>query len=199
MNKNCLLCGVGGQGTILASKLIADSALLLGTPARAAETIGMAQRGGSVTSHVRLGESIHSPMIPKGSADVLIAFEPGEAVRNMGYLKKDGVMVVSKKAVKPTTATLTGSNYDGTEMLMFLEKHIARLIVIDGDVALEAIGSSKVLNVILLGAAVGSGELGLTLEDMEAAIVNRLPEKFHKLNKQALSMGAALAQGRNRD
>lgn len=196
MRKNCLLCGVGGQGTILASKLIADSALLLGTSARAAETIGMAQRGGSVTSHVRIGENTHSPMIPKGSADVLIAFEPGEAVRNMTYLKKDGVMVVSKKAVKPTTATLTGFNYDGVDMLSYLKKHISNVIIVDGDAALSKIGSSKVLNVILLGAAVGSGQLGLTLEDMEAAIVNRLPEKFHALNKQALHMGAALAQGK---
>lgn len=196
MRKNCLLCGVGGQGTILASKLIADSALLLGTPARAAETIGMAQRGGSVTSHVRIGKDTRSPMIPRESADVLIAFEPGEAVRNLGYLKKNGVLVVSKKAVKPTTATLIGSNYDGKDMLDYLKRNVSHLIIVDGDEALAQIGSPKVLNVILLGAAVGSGQLGLTIDDMEAAIKNRLPERFHQLNFQALHMGASLAQGK---
>ena len=124
MNKNCLLCGVGGQGVVLASKLIAYTAMLKGMQARTSETIGMSQRGGAVVSHVRIGEEIFSPMVPKKSADVILAFEPAEAVRNLSYLKKDGVVVVNKKAVKPVTATLTQNSYDGSEMLDYLKKNV---------------------------------------------------------------------------
>ena len=98
---NCLLCGVGGQGTVLASKLIAQSAMDKGLMARTAETIGMAQRGGCVVSHVRTGEEIFSPMIPMGMADLILGFEPGEAVRCLPYLKEDGVIVASVNAVMP--------------------------------------------------------------------------------------------------
>lgn len=96
MNKSILLAGVGGQGTVLASKLIAQAAIDLGFPARTAETIGMAQRGGCVVSHVRIGEA-HSPLIPKGKADIIIGFEPAEAVRCLPYLKEEGVVVTTKK------------------------------------------------------------------------------------------------------
>ncbi|MFI3227738.1 MAG: indolepyruvate oxidoreductase subunit beta [Clostridia bacterium] len=190
--KDCLLCGVGGQGTILASKLIADAALLQGYRVRASETIGMSQRGGSVVSHVRVGENVHAPMIPFGSADVIIAFEPAEAVRALQYLSKDGVLVVSKKAVKPVTATLSASDYDGTEMIEYLTSQVSKLVVINTDEVLEKIGSSKVLNVVLLGAAAASGMLGFTLEQMGQAIEQRVPERFLELNRKALQEGAKI-------
>lgn len=192
-NKDCLLCGVGGQGTILASKLIADCALLVGTNARASETIGMSQRGGSVVSHVRIGEETHSPMIPFQTADTIIAFEPSEAVRCLPYLAEHGVMIVSQKAVKPVTATLSESSYDGSEMIAYLKEHVEKLIVVDGEALCEVCGSPKVLNTILLGAGIASGMIGFTLADMETAIRNRLPEKFIDLNMKALYEGAKLA------
>lgn len=197
MNKNCLLCGVGGQGTILASKLIADAALLTGLDARAAETIGMAQRGGSVVSHVRIGSDTHSPMIPHGGADVIMGFEPGEVVRCLPYLKKDGFIVVNSKAVKPVTATLTGDSYDGVDMIEYLKTNIKNLVIIDSDAATKECGSSKVVNVILLGAAARTGMLGVSLEDLEQAILKRLPEKFHELNIKALHLGAAITDKEN--
>ncbi len=92
---NCILAGVGGQGTVLASKLIAQAAMDKGQNVRTAETIGMAQRGGCVVSHVRVGDEIFSPLIPKHTADIIIGFEPAEAVRCLSYLKKDGTVVVS--------------------------------------------------------------------------------------------------------
>lgn len=192
VSKSCLLCGVGGQGTILASKLIADSALANGVRVHSAETIGMAQRGGSVVSHVRIGE-VNSPMIPKKMADVIIAFEPSEAVRNLDYLKNDGVMVVSKKAVKPVTSTLSSSQYTGQEMLDYLATKVEHLIVVDGETICNNLGSSKVLNVVLLGAATATGMLGITETDISNAIRNRLPEKLHELNENALKAGAELA------
>ena len=105
MNKNIILCGVGGQGTVLASKLIAAAAMEKGIPVMSAETIGMAQRGGSVFSHVRMGENLYSPMIAKGTADMILGFEPGETVRMLPYLKKNGAVVVSNRAVMPVTAS----------------------------------------------------------------------------------------------
>ena len=109
MRKDIVLCGVGGQGTVLASKLISDAAMAQGIPIMSAETIGMAQRGGSVFSHVRLGEGVYSPMIAEGEADLILAFEPGEAVRCFPYLKEGGTVVVSNRAVMPVTAAALSS------------------------------------------------------------------------------------------
>ena len=105
MMKSFILAGVGGQGTVLASKLIAKAAMARGECVRTAETIGMAQRGGSVVSHVRVGAS-HSPMVPLGGADAVIGFEPAEAVRALPYLKAGGTVVCATSAVKPVTASL---------------------------------------------------------------------------------------------
>lgn len=187
MNKDIVLCGVGGQGTVLASKLIASAAMKKDIPVMSAETIGMAQRGGSVFSHIRLGERLHSPMIAEGTADVLIAFEPGEAVRMLPYLKKGGQVVVSRRMVMPVTATLSETSYNGEDMIAYLEKHLENLLVVDTEQACADIGSSKVLNILLLGAAIHSGALGLTEEDIKDAIRERLPQKFHELNFRALS------------
>ena len=111
VRKDIVLCGVGGQGTVLASRLISDAAMEKGVPVMSAETIGMAQRGGSVFSHLRLGEGVYSPMIARGEADLILAFEPGEAVRMLPYLKEGGQIVVSSRPVMPVTATLGGSSY----------------------------------------------------------------------------------------
>lgn len=187
---NCILAGVGGQGTVLASKLIAQSAMNKGQNARTAETIGMAQRGGCVVSHVRIGDDIHSPMISKHSADIIIGFEPAEAVRCLPYLKKGGVVVVSQKAIKPVTSSLSGSSYDGSEMIDFLRESGAKVIVVDGDKICEDCGSAKVLNVALLGAACASGMLGLTLSEIENSIKERVDPRFTSMNIKALAAGA---------
>lgn len=189
MNKNIILCGVGGQGTVLASKLIAAAAMKKEIPVMSAETIGMAQRGGSVFSHLRMGENLYSPMIAKGTADMILGFEPGETVRMLPYLKEGGQVVVSSRAIKPVTATLSGSSYNGREMLSYLESHVKNLLIVDAEKACEEIGSSKVLNILLLGAAIRSKALGLSEEDIRNAITDRLPEKFHELNFRALEYG----------
>ncbi|MBR4621962.1 MAG: indolepyruvate oxidoreductase subunit beta [Ruminococcus sp.] len=187
---NILLCGVGGQGTVLASKLIAFAAMEKGQKIRTSETIGMSQRGGCVVSHVRTGEEIASPMVPKGGADVLIAFEPGEAVRNLSYLKKEGVVIVNKKAVKPVTASLTGSDYDGSEMLEYLKVNVPGVCVIDGEEICKKCGSAKVLNIALLAAAAKSGQLGITTDELKNAIIKRIPERFHELNLKAVALAS---------
>jgi indolepyruvate ferredoxin oxidoreductase beta subunit len=193
MENNYLLCGVGGQGTVLAAKVLAQAAINQGCEVKTTETIGMAQRGGSVVSHVRIGEDIHSPLLPLHSADVIIGFEPAEVVRNIDYLKEDGVVVVSSKAVKPTTASLTGSNYDGTEMLAYLKKKVKTCIIIDGEEICRQCGSPKVLNVALLGAAIGSGHLDISEKDLTDALLQKVKEKFRELNIKALQLGISSA------
>ncbi|MCI9216166.1 indolepyruvate oxidoreductase subunit beta [Lachnospiraceae bacterium 42-17] len=187
MNKNIVLCGVGGQGTVLASKLIAAAAMKKGLSVMSAETIGMAQRGGSVFSHIRIGEGLHSPMIGRGKADVILAFEPGEAVRMLPYLRKGGQAVVSARGIMPVTSALSGSSYKSEYMLAYLEKNVEHLLVIDTERACGEIGSSKVINILLLGAAVYSGALGLSDRDIKEIIKERVPERFHEMNLRALA------------
>ena len=188
--KSCLLCGVGGQGTVLASRIIAAAAMAKGLHARTAETIGMAQRGGSVVSHVRIGDEIASPMIPWGRADVIIGFEPGEAAANIKYLKDDGVLILSSRQVKPVTAALGQSGYEGGECLEWLKSKGSRCVVIDPDEIIEACGSPKVLNVAMAGALAATGAMDLTIGDMEEALRIRMKPKLLEMNMKALHMGA---------
>lgn len=188
--KSCLICGVGGQGTVLASRIIAAAAMEKGLMARTAETIGMAQRGGCVVSHVRIGDSVSSPMIPYGKADVLIGFEPGEVVRNLPYLKKDGVVIVCQKDVQPVTASLSEVVYHGKDMLDYLRKNISRCYVIDGERICEQCGSPKVLNVALVGAMAKTNALDLTVVDIEKVLEQKLKPQFLKMNQNALELGA---------
>ena len=187
MNKNIVLCGVGGQGTVLASKLIAAAAMKKDIPVMSAETIGMAQRGGSVFSHIRMGEGLYAPMIAKGTADIIIGFEPGEAVRQLPYLREGGQVIVSQRAIMPVTATLSGTPYSDGEMTAYLKERIPNLIIVDTERACRKIGSPKVLNLLLLGAAIHSGALGLNEDEIKDAVRERLPERFHELNFRALA------------
>ncbi|MDY2626310.1 MAG: 2-oxoacid:acceptor oxidoreductase family protein, partial [Coriobacteriales bacterium] len=126
MTRSIVLSGIGGQGTVLASRLIASVALSRGVPVRTAETIGMAQRGGTVLTHVRYGDTPtdvpHTSLVPLGAASLAIAFEPGEAQRVLPYLAPDAAMVVARRAIPPTTATLAGVDYDGSEQLAYLKQ-----------------------------------------------------------------------------
>lgn len=189
MSRNCLLCGVGGQGVVLASRLIAYAAMEQGDFVRTTETIGMAQRGGSVVSHVRAGEEVHSPLIPAGGADVILAFEPGEAVRCLPYLKEGGLVITNSRIVKPVTASLGGSSYSGGEMLDYLKKKAGQVIVVDGDEICRRAGSAKVLNVALLGAAAKSGALGISMDEMLEAVRKNVKEKYIALNEKAMKLG----------
>ena len=188
MNKDILLCGVGGQGTVLTSKILAATAMNAGETAHSAETIGMAQRGGSVTSHVRIGES-YSPLIPEGKADILMAFEPAEAVRNLHYLRKDGIVIVEKNPVKPITESLHDTGYDGTEMIQYLKEQRECIVMDSGELA-----SAKFLNIAMLGVAAGTGRLGFTKEQVLAEIERRVPGKFLEANREAFAKGIAIGE-----
>lgn len=189
MNRDILLCGVGGQGTVLASKLIAAAAMSSGYTVHSAETIGMAQRGGSVTSHVRIGDRAYSPLIPEGNADVMLAFEPAEAVRNLTLLKKNGVVIVNRVPVKPVTESLQDTGYDGSRMIEYLQSKCAGLVVVDAEKICGELGSSRYFNVAILGVAVGRGQIGLSAEAVLREIEAKVPEKYRQMNQKAFYLG----------
>jgi len=184
--RNIVLAGVGGQGTVLASRILAAAAMGSGLPVRTAETIGMAQRGGSVFSHLRIGEGISSPLMGPGEADLILGFEPAEAVRMLPYLKKGGTVVTGVRPVVPVSAMIGGTPYDPDEMLRVLAEKAGRLVTVDGDRALSEIGNDKVMNVLLLGIAAETGELGFTRDDLLPALETVLPPKILEINKKAL-------------
>ena len=188
-----LLCGVGGQGTVLASRILAQAAMNRGMFARTAETIGMAQRGGCVVSHVRFGEGVYSSLIPQGSADLIIASEPCEAARNLGYLKSGGLVVTSPDAIQPVTASLSGKRFEGAAMIDYLRRH-ARVLTVDTAELKRRTGSIKGLNIALIGCALEAESVGITPDDVDGAIRQKVNPRFWDMNRAALLLGRECAQ-----
>ena len=184
-----VLAGVGGQGTILASKLLARAAMARGLQVRTAETIGMAQRGGSVVSHVRIGDGASSPLVGPGRADALIAFEPAEAARQLSYLRSGGTLVTSDAPVVPVSAATGGPAYDLPAVMAYLRASVApeRLVVVDAAAAARGLGTTRALNVVLLGAAARAGAIGLTADDLAAAVRDVVAPRFVDLDLAALA------------
>ena len=192
---NIILAGVGGQGAVLASKLLARAAMGRGLPVKTAETIGMAQRGGSVFSHVRLGEGAASPLVGRGRADAIVAFEPAEAVRQLPFLRQGGMVVTSDAPVVPVSAATGGPTYDLPAIMSYLRDRVGEksLVVVDSAAAEAELGTARVLNVVLLGAAARTGALGpVTVDDLEAAVRATVSPRFLDLDLRALSIGDVL-------
>lgn len=193
--KNVVLTGIGGQGTVLAAKILAQAAQARGWHVRTAETIGMAQRGGSVTSHVRMGnagERVASPLVNVGAADMLIAFEPGEAARVLNLLAPQGVLVTASSVKQPVTASLSKTVYEAAPVLAALRKREGRTIVVDEAPLLQLVGNPKALNIVLLTVAISqsdqSGEplLGITVDEFKQAIAACVKPKFVDMNLAAV-------------
>lgn len=180
---------------MLASRIIAAAAMAEGNTVHSAETIGMAQRGGSVTSHVRIGEEACSPLIPFGSAELLLAFEPAEAVRNLKYLRPGGLAIVNTSPVRPVTESLKSTGYDGQEMVKYLEGKCECLFVNSEEVC-KPFGSGKFFNIILLGIAVGSGRLGLGKEAVIRQMEKYVPARFLEVNRKAFGTGFDIGKSR---
>ena len=197
MSYNILLCGVGGQGTVLASKLLAAAAMENNLIVHSAETIGMAQRGGSVSSHVRFGDDAYSPLIPQGKADLIIAFEPGEAVRNLGFLKEGGAVIVNEIPIMPVTESLKPTGYNGKDMIEYLKSRIYNLIVVNAESLCSPLGSSKFFNVTVLGVAIGAGMLDFSVESMNETIKKTVKPTFVDSNIKALEIGISTGKRRN--
>lgn len=183
-----LISGVGGQGTILASKILANGAILDGSErARTGETIGMSQRGGCVVSHVRTSDT-YSPYIPLGGADLLLSFELCEGARNLPHLKKDGVAIVNTAEINPITVALGAASYDADMMKDYISTNTKAYFLDANKLSLEC-GSVKSVNVLLVGFAFGLGLLNISKESLLHAIKNNVKPKFYEMNVKAFECG----------
>lgn len=183
--KNILLVGVGGQGTILASKVLAAGLVNAGYDVKMSEVHGMAQRGGSVTTQVRFGKEIYSPIIGKGEADILVSFEAMEALRWLEFLKPNGKVIVNDYKI-PSVPILTGQK-DYPEGIIEKIKDKADTKVINAPQIAKDIGNAKTINIVLLGALVKA--IRLTDICWEEVIRKTVKEKFVGINIRALNKG----------
>ncbi len=193
---NFLLAGVGGQGTILASDVLVNVGLAAGYQAKQAEVHGMSQRGGSVTSFVRWGRIVYSPLVGGGEVDVFLAFEKAEALRNLNQLRKGALALVNLAAIEPITVTSGGQPYpDDDTMRRKISEVTQEVIYVDGEATAQGLGNVRAANVVLLGALSALMEReGLTGAELSAdtwlnVIIQRVPPKYVELNRRAFHAG----------
>lgn len=187
--KNVLFVGVGGQGTILASKILTEGLLRHGYDVKMSEVHGMAQRGGSVTTQVRFGEKVYSPLIEKGKADAIVSFEKTEAARWLPYLKKDGYLVVNDYEIHPVPVLIGEEKYP-ENVSERLRNAVDNIIIANAAQIAEELGNIKAQNVVLLGALLKALQLDeINWEDVVTSLV---PQKAIELNKLALKKGMSL-------
>ena len=194
MFSSIVIAGVGGQGTLLASKILSEAAQRRGLFVRTSETIGMAQRGGSVSSHIRIGSQDVSPVIPLRHADVLIGFELAEAARQLNRLKPDASAVVNVDCIIPTNVALRQGEYHCDEYLSAIKNNIGRGFYINAaPMAIEA-GDARALNIVLLGFSVGAGILPFEEDEIREAMECCIKPRLLEINRKAFNMGAEAAR-----
>ena len=196
---NVSIAGIGGQGSVLAARILAQAAEAKGWQVRSAETIGMAQRGGDVMSHVRMGnagEEVFSPLPAKGTVDVLIALEPARA---LPYLKENGLLVVASTGIPPVMANFKRQTYDPQHLIDDMQAAGVKMVVVDDAELVHRLGEPKALNVMMLAYAiiavnkredcVDNALCGaITLEDIEAAIPLCVKRKLVSVNEKAIKV-----------
>jgi indolepyruvate ferredoxin oxidoreductase beta subunit len=187
---NIIICGVGGQGVVLVSELLGNAAVRGGVPVKGSEVLGMAQRGGSVFSNLRLGGDVIAPMTPEGKCDVLIAVEPSEALRNIQYLAKNSVVVLNTTTVMPYTVYLGQSGYPTQEQIIDKLRRVTdRIITLDASGLAKQAGSLQAANVVMLGALFGTGLMPVKDEFAKEAILSRFKGKVGEINIKAFGLG----------
>lgn len=182
---NILLVGVGGQGTVLASKILGQVALSLGQEVKVAEIHGMSQRGGSVVTQVRYGDKVYAPTIPKGKADVILAFEKMEALRWLPYLKKGGQIIVNDQEIDPMPVIVGAVSYP--EKVIEQLASVAEVTVVPALKLAEEAGSVKAANVVLLGVL--AQRLGIEAGIWRQVLAATVPPKTLAVNQKALELG----------
>ncbi len=192
---NIIICGTGGQGVVLLSELLGNAAVRGGVAVKGSEVLGMAQRGGSVFSNLRLGGDVIAPMTPEGKCDVLIAVEPSEALRNIQYLAKNSVAVLNTTTVLPYTVYLGSSGYPESEAIVeSLHKITDRVITLDASGLAKQAGSLQAANVVMLGALFGTGIMPIAEETVKEAILSRFKAKVGEINIKAFDLGYEYAR-----
>ncbi len=185
--KNIMIVGVGGQGTLLTSRILGGITIKAGFDVKLSEVHGMAQRGGSVVTFVRYGEKVNEPIVEEGCADVLIAFERLEALRYAHFLKKDGVLVVNDQRIDPMPVVIGAAQYP-QGIIEELEKKY-KVLKIDAMAEALKLGNAKTFNIIVLGMA--AKHMDFAKEDWLEVIENTVPAKTIEINKKAFETGYA--------
>ena len=185
MTKNIMIVGVGGQGTLLTSRIIGKTAMAMGNEVKISEVHGMAQRGGSVVTFVRFGEAVSEPVVEEGQADVIIAFERLEALRYSHFLKKDGVLVVNDCRIDPMTVVIGAKQYPENILDELKKEHT--VYTIDGQAIALELGNSKVLNSVVLGYAASA--IGFDKDTWLDVVSATVPAKTIDINKKAFICG----------
>lgn len=184
-NKNIMIVGVGGQGTLLASRILGNAVIGAGLDVKVSEVHGMSQRGGSVVTYVKYGEKVQSPIVDKGSADIILAFEELEAYRSLPYLKKGGRMIVNTQQINPMPVIIGAAEYP--ENICEKLQKICDLTTVDAASLATEAGSIKTVNVVLIGVMATSTDI--PYEDWIETIRNTVPPKFVELNIKAFDLG----------
>jgi indolepyruvate ferredoxin oxidoreductase beta subunit len=187
---NILIAGVGGQGVLLTSKIIAEAALLAGLDVKQSEVHGMAQRGGSVLSQVRFGDKVFSPIIAEGDADLLIGFEPLETARYLHYLRDTGAVVYNTRPIGTIGVSIGKETYP-VDIHETIRKNASTVHPFDATDAAVKVGEKRAVNLVLLGAALRLLPLKETV--IEQAITNSVPKKVLEINRKAFLAGKAQA------
>ena len=182
---NIMIVGVGGQGTLLTSRIIGKTALSAGYDVKISEVHGMAQRGGSVVTYVRYGEKVNVPTVEEGCVDVLLAFEKLEALRYAHYLKKDGILIVNNREIEPMTVVIGAAEYPENILEKLQKDHT--IYVINGEKIALGLGNAKVLNSVVLGLAAKYMEFSkeVWLNELQKTV----PKKTVELNTKAFLLG----------
>lgn len=183
---NILIAGVGGQGTLLASRVLGKYAMLSGKDCKLSEIHGMSQRGGSVVTHVRIGDKIYSPVVWEGGADIVLAFEALEAVRVKHYLKADGVLLVNAEKILPMPCITGAASYPEGIKERLEKEHEKTYFVSAQELALS-VGNAKATNIVMLGAMCKL--LGFDKQVMREAVSACVPQKFAEVNLKAFELG----------
>ena len=186
MNINVLIVGVGGQGTLLASRILGKIAENDGSDCKLSEVHGMAQRGGSVVTHVKAAEKVLSPIISEGDADVVLAFEQLEALRYVNYLKRDGTVIVNSQKILPMPV-ITGAEVYPENVTDVLKKECRFVIEVPALEIAESAGNAKTVNTVMLGVL--AKMVGLPYEEVKKAVIETVPEKVRNVNLEAFEKG----------
>jgi len=188
-SKRLILVAVGGQGNLLASKVLTEACLLSGVPVRMSEVHGMAQRGGVVESALVFGEA-ESTIISDGCADVLVGFEPSEALRALGRCNANTVAIINTAPMPPFTVAIGKGVYPEVETIKsLLAAKTSRLVALDANALAVAAGSALSVNMVLLGALIQSGVLPLSAETVKQAIAATVKKAFVEINQKAFDLG----------
>jgi len=187
---NILIAGVGGQGNLLASEIISWASVKQGFKIRVADIFGAAQRGGAVTSHIRLGKEVYNPVMPQGSAHILLGFEPVECLRAASFLRPDCTAIVNTRTIVPSSVSLGQASYPPLKQITaILQELVKKTVMLDAAALAIKAGDALMVNIVMVGALAGTGCTPIRKETFIEAITNLVPKGTEQNNLKAFNLG----------